>query len=295
MTLVERLRRLSEDAQIQRALKDGKTIAQIVAECGVTVARVQKQRVVLRAILGDNRRKYAAKCQRIKQALGDRAEWFSPQDWMCEPIIINGGRTKDGQFCGTGLSVEQHQRLTVANYLDLRKLLGELVVPVVQGWTIYDYWRCLEMYRDAGVDLSSCERVGVGSVCRRQGSNDAVRIMQSIASETGNNLHGYGFKKDGYANCHQYMKSGDSFAWSYCGRRRPDPTHVHYLQSAKFVPEHKGKVGYADDCAQCPDYALQWRFELLEQLAVLNKPAQLELTGLKLAHRWSTDTLRVPK
>ena len=38
MTLVERLRRLSEDAQIQRALKDGKTIAQIVAECGVTVA-----------------------------------------------------------------------------------------------------------------------------------------------------------------------------------------------------------------------------------------------------------------
>ena len=56
MTLVERLRRIAEDAQIQRALKDGKTIAQIVAECGVTVARVQKQRVVLRSILGDNRR-----------------------------------------------------------------------------------------------------------------------------------------------------------------------------------------------------------------------------------------------
>ena len=56
MTLVEQLRRLSEVAQIQRALLDGKTIAQIVAECGVTVARVQKQRVVLRSILGDNRR-----------------------------------------------------------------------------------------------------------------------------------------------------------------------------------------------------------------------------------------------
>lgn len=56
VTLVERLRRIAEDAQIQTALKDGKTIAQIVAECGVTVARVQKQRVVLRAILGDNRR-----------------------------------------------------------------------------------------------------------------------------------------------------------------------------------------------------------------------------------------------
>ena len=56
MTLAERLRRIAEDAQIQTALKDGKTIAQIVVECGVTVARVQKQRVVLRAILGDNRR-----------------------------------------------------------------------------------------------------------------------------------------------------------------------------------------------------------------------------------------------
>lgn len=56
MTLVERLRRIAEDAQIQTALKGGKTIAQIVAEFGVTVARVQKQRVVLRAVLGDNRR-----------------------------------------------------------------------------------------------------------------------------------------------------------------------------------------------------------------------------------------------
>jgi DNA-binding NarL/FixJ family response regulator len=56
VTLVERLRRIAEDAQIQTALKDGKTIAQIVMECNVTVARVQKQRVVLRAILGDNRR-----------------------------------------------------------------------------------------------------------------------------------------------------------------------------------------------------------------------------------------------
>ncbi len=56
MTLVKRLRRLAEDAQIQRELCDGKTIAQIVADCGVTANQVRKQRVLLGAALTDNRR-----------------------------------------------------------------------------------------------------------------------------------------------------------------------------------------------------------------------------------------------
>ena len=56
MTLVERLRRIAEDAQIQRALLDGKTIAQIVAECGVTANKVRIQRVLLGKALTDNRR-----------------------------------------------------------------------------------------------------------------------------------------------------------------------------------------------------------------------------------------------
>jgi len=56
VTLVKRLRRLAEDARIQRELCDGKTIAQIVAECGVTANQVRKQRVLLGAALTDNRR-----------------------------------------------------------------------------------------------------------------------------------------------------------------------------------------------------------------------------------------------
>ena len=56
MTLVKRLRRLSEVAQIQRALLDGKTIAQIVAEYGVTANKVRIQRVLLSKALTDNRR-----------------------------------------------------------------------------------------------------------------------------------------------------------------------------------------------------------------------------------------------
>ena len=56
MTLVEQLRRLSEVSQIQRALLDGKTIAQIVAEYGVKESQVRIQRVLLGKALTDNRR-----------------------------------------------------------------------------------------------------------------------------------------------------------------------------------------------------------------------------------------------
>ena len=56
MTLVEQLRRLSEVAQIQRALLEGKTIAQIVAEYGVRATQVRIQRVLLGKVLTDNRR-----------------------------------------------------------------------------------------------------------------------------------------------------------------------------------------------------------------------------------------------
>ncbi|MDB5244023.1 MAG: hypothetical protein JWP57_4649, partial [Spirosoma sp.] len=35
------------------------------------------------------------------------------QDWMCEEIIIEGGMVRGTRFVGTGLSVEEHQRLTI--------------------------------------------------------------------------------------------------------------------------------------------------------------------------------------
>ena len=56
MTLVERLRRMAEDALIQTALLEGKTIAQIVAACGVKESQVRIQRVLLGKALTDNRR-----------------------------------------------------------------------------------------------------------------------------------------------------------------------------------------------------------------------------------------------
>ena len=209
---------------------------------------------------------FADRCLALKRHFGKQALWFSPQDWMCERLVISGGRTKDGVFVGTGLSVEEHQRRTVDNYIALRDLLGDDVILVVQGETVFDYWRCLQMYHDAGVRFENVERIGVGSVCRRQNTNDATLIMQSIASEVGNKLHGYGFKVEGYRTCAQYMRSGDSFAWSFAGRMRPDVTHDHYMRSVRFIPGNKGKRGCADDCSQCLVYALKWRSMLMQQL-----------------------------
>ena len=92
MTLVEQLRRLSEVAQIQRALLDGKTIAQIVAECGVTANKVRIQRVLLGKALKDNRRT-ATKARVIE---------LTERGWTAREIA--------GKLCITCSAVYHHRR-----------------------------------------------------------------------------------------------------------------------------------------------------------------------------------------
>jgi hypothetical protein len=70
-------------------------------------------------------------------------DWAAPMDWMCEPWIVEK----------TGLSVREHQERTVANYLALRDR-GPFI-PVLQGWTLEDYETCVDLYAQAGVDLSA--------------------------------------------------------------------------------------------------------------------------------------------
>lgn len=236
---------------------------------------------------------YAAKCHKVRHVFGRQVEWFSPQDWMCEPVVLAGGKTKDGVFKGTGLSVEEHQRRTVENFLALRQLVPT-VIPVIQGWTVFDYWRCLEMYADHKIDLRQFPCVGVGSVCRRQSTNEATLILRSIATETGKNLHGFGFKADGIVNCASELRSADTFAWSFAGRKRPDTTHEHYQRSSRFVPENFNKRGCADDCSQCPEYCLAWRRNLLREIDARLSTQKSQASFFYGDHRWSTDSLRIP-
>lgn len=168
-----------------------------------------------------------------------RMAWAAPQDWMCEPWVVQK----------TGLSVLEHQRKTVANYLLLRQLAPDLPwIPVLQGWAIPDYLRHIEMYGDRGVDLTTCDVVGLGSVCRRQATTEIAELVHELWLR-GLKLHGFGLKTLGLRRCWQWLASADSLAWSYAARRSdPLPGCTH------------------QSCANCLRYALAWRADLLAGL-----------------------------
>ncbi|HEY3255406.1 MAG TPA: hypothetical protein VGJ91_15715, partial [Polyangiaceae bacterium] len=107
---------------------------------------------------------YAREFRRFRDEIG-MLEWAAPMDWMCEPIVLRGGSGAHGiRFAGTGLSVEEHQKRTIENYLELRHIAPDLpFIPVLQGWSIADYWRHVEAYQSAGVELADLPLVGVGT------------------------------------------------------------------------------------------------------------------------------------
>lgn len=79
-------------------------------------------------------REYAAGVRRFRDEIG-MLSWAAPQDWMCEPAIIRGGWWNGQHFTGTRLSVAEHQRRTVCNYLDLRSIAPDRLACVAGGWS----------------------------------------------------------------------------------------------------------------------------------------------------------------
>lgn len=178
-------------------------------------------------------RDYAAQVRRFRDEVGNM-QWAAPQDWMCEPAMI----------ARTGLDVEEHQRRTIDNYLELRTIAPDLPwVPVLQGWSFGDYHHHVEAYDRAGVDVTKLPLTGIGTVCKRQHTGMIGAVIASLAAE-GVKLHAFGFKMQGLAlNAHN-ITSSDSLAWSYQARRNPP------------LPGHSARH---KNCANCVDYALDWR------------------------------------
>lgn len=151
---------------------------------------------------------YAAAVRRYRDEIGG-LEWAAPMDWMCEP----------GMLAKTGLTVGEHQRRTVESVLELRDLAPDLpFAPVVQGWDLRSYIDCVRLYEQAGVDLARESIVGLGSVCRRQGTDEIGRIVTTLADEFHLRLHGFGVKKLGVQAYGSALASSDSMAWSRAGR-----------------------------------------------------------------------------
>lgn len=189
---------------------------------------------------------YNAAVLRYDEEIGELG-WAAPQDWMCEPVML----------ARTGLTVADHQRRTVDNFVHLQELWGDPItspyMPVLQGWERDDYLRCMDLYERAGIRLDHFPVVGVGSVCRRQATGEIAEVLRAIRQiDPEMPLHGFGVKVKGLKRYAHLLASADSMAWSYDARRSaPMPGHTH------------------KNCANCMPFAMEWRARVL---ASLNEP-----------------------
>jgi hypothetical protein len=201
-------------------------------------------------------RQYASEVVRWVEEVG-MPDFVAIQDWMCEPFML----------AKTGRTIAEHQRLTIESYATLRQLAPEVPwMPVLQGWRADDYESHVEQYRAAGFELCGAPVVGVGSVCRRQGTHDGAGIMARAAG-LGLRVHAFGVKVTGLALFGDRIASADSMTWSFVARRRrvrlPECSHVA--------------------CSNCFRWAHEWyRTRIRDRVSIDDAPsrAQLPLPGV---------------
>lgn len=180
---------------------------------------------------------YVNGLNRLVSEIGLTIDWAAQQDWMVEPFMLEK----------TGLSLLEHQQRTVDNFLTLRSMECKVhIIPVLQGQTLDDYFNHFEMFEVAGVDLRSEPLVGVGSVCRRQASNEISHIMNCLHAK-GIKIHGFGVKTLGLEKFSNALFTADSMAWSFGARRLKEHCSIHRPNPTTL------------NCANCLQYALEWR------------------------------------
>jgi hypothetical protein len=147
------------------------------------------------------------------------------QDYMCEPSML----------AKTGLTVAEHQRLTVERYdALLRCETGCYILPVLQGYQPEEYVSHIRQY---GMRLAHGAWVGVGSICKRNGSPRAILdVLIAIKTERPDlRLHGFGLKTIALSNgtIRALLETADSMAWSFAARRRGSGAN-DYREAEKF-------------------------------------------------------------
>ena len=186
----------------------------------------------------------------------DVIERFSPpvafcQDWMCEAVMLEK----------TGLTVREHQERTTASYLGM-SYHSNIVRPVLQGWTPSDYVAHASEYARAGVDMT--QLFGLGTVCSRNGSDDAPMMIVLALHDAfpGIRLHGFGLKTSALWNTAvtSRLESADSMAWSSRGRRM------------KLCPWECKR----QSCANCMEYALLWRRHVVDGIGQHQRKSIME-------------------
>ena len=149
--------------------------------------------------------------------------------------------------------MQEHQKRTISSFLELRDLAPDVPwLPVLQGQELADYVRHVEDYDRAGVDLRVEPIVGVGSVCKRNKSENTGAIFR-VLHGFGLRLHGFGVKADALAKFSLWLESADSMAWSYRGRQEDCARWKQGLPRLNL--------------ANSQDYAEQWRDRMLYDIA----------------------------
>jgi len=113
------------------------------------------------------------------------------------------------------------------------------------------------MFEQAGVELRVLPVVGIGSVCRRQGTRGAINVFVRLKSD-GLRLHGFGLKTTALRSLDSFLYSSDSLAWSFRARRK----QLRCGQPSSSCKNHL-------------HYALEWRDSVLGSMGVA--PVQLGL------------------
>lgn len=135
------------------------------------------------------------------------------QDYMCEPFML----------AKTGLTVADHQRLTIERYDALLACGtdGVYVMPVLQGYAPADYVAHIRAY---GARLPPAAWVGVGSVCKRNGDPAAIEdvLLAIKRARPDLRLHGFGVKTTALQSglVQQLLHTADSMAWSFSARKQ---------------------------------------------------------------------------
>jgi hypothetical protein len=200
---------------------------------------------------------YAAEIRSWSVNLGTVA-WAAIQDWVCSPDAM----------AMSGLTVAEHQRRTTASYLELVSIAPAIQwLPVVQGITVADYLRHVDGYARAGIDLRGFRLVGLGSVVSR-----SVAELKPIVGELahrGLRLHGFGVKGQSLAAVAPWLRSADSMAWSFLGRRLTLETGLRDSQGRGL--------------ANSPEYAERFR---AEQLAIIERSSDRKGWTHQMAMPW---------
>lgn len=149
------------------------------------------------------------------------------QDYMCEPFML----------AKTGLTVADHQRLTIERYDAIRACDtgGVYIMPVLQGYDPADYVRHIVMY---GARLPVGAWVGVGSVCKRNGDPGAIEevLLAIKRARPDLRVHGFGIKTTalGSGLVRELLETADSMAWSFAARYEGRDRHS-WREAARFA------------------------------------------------------------